>query len=90
KETAELNNPEKDTSPVPGSMCSTIYLLDQPIALGVLKKLLEPFAAASKEQSLTKVMQYANNMDVLAVTSLRQDKEDKERKYLQIKSLNII
>ena len=83
----ELANPTTDKPLEPGAECSMLFMLDNEYGQGNFKKLAKPFAAAMGLSSLRDIVEQVKNIEVAAVTSLRADKNDKDKFYLNVKEL---
>jgi hypothetical protein len=86
-ETVELNDPE-DTMPAPGDSTNVIYILKKKddkgnvvrneLAEGQFKELLKSLAPGFPEATTNRaIMEAANGFEVLAATSIRENKKDK-------------
>lgn len=94
--TAELAN-EGDSLPKPGDTASTAFILKKAdgtkneLAEGqwkeILKSLKEGGIAGDNNRD---IMANSNGADVMLVSGLRTDKNDKDKKYLVIKSVSVI
>lgn len=75
-ETVELANPA-DSEPLnPGDEGSVLFMLDNEIGQGKLKKILVVFAAECGTSSLRDTMTAANGMEVFVVSKQRVDKKN--------------
>ena len=57
---------------------------------GQFKALMKSLAAAYGDQSPRALMEAAQNSEVLAVTSFRQDKRDKTKQYFQLDGITVM
>lgn len=88
-ETLELTNPTDD--PIKeGDSCSMIFMLDNEFGVGNFKRLATPIAAALGTTTNRETVEQCNDVECLIVTSLRADKNDKDRFYLNVKELNVV
>ena len=75
-ETVELSNPA-DSEPLnEGDEGSVLYMLDNEIGQGKLKKILSVFAQQFGTSSLRETMEAANGCEVLVVSKQRVDKKN--------------
>lgn len=88
-ECVELADPN-ETSPKEGDTCSTVYFLDNEFGQGALKKVAMPFAEALNLSSIREVVEQVKEVHCAAVTSLRADKNDKEKFYMQVKEISVV
>jgi len=84
-ETLELTD-QGEELPKAGDKCSTAYDLTNEFALGALKKAVKTLAEAYGG-NLKQTIKETNGFEVAAVTTLRKDKNDKDKKYLQVQDL---
>jgi len=87
-DTVELAN-VSDETPAPGDECGVAFMLDNEFGQGNLKQVMLPLAAACGTGSIGETIQAANGMEVTVTTGLRADKNDKDKKYMSIKSLMV-
>lgn len=87
-ETVELANPE-DTPPKPKDTCSSLYFLDNEYGLGNFKKAASPFATHFGISSLREIVEAVKDIECVVTSSLKSDKTDKTKVYLQIKDIKI-
>ena len=88
-ETVELANPS-DTALAEGAETSLIFMLNNEYGRGNLKKVATPIAAALGTGSIRDTVEAANDVECLIVTSLRADKNDKDKKYTNVKELQVV
>lgn len=99
-ETLELSNPE-DTPTKAGDSISILCMLKRrdkeagtivrnELGEGMLKEILAPLGEFFKATTPKEIMSAAEGAEVVAVTSLRQDKNDKDKKYTQIKNIQVV
>ena len=85
-ETLELAD-SNGTPDEPGTESSVAFMLDNEFGQGNLKEVLKPIGAHLGIGKLAEIIEASNGMEVTVVTKQRKDKEDKDKVYLQIKSL---
>jgi hypothetical protein len=88
-ETIELADTSA-TPDAPGQECSTAYQLNNEFGQGSLRKALDQLSAHYGVRGLREIAEATNGVELLLVSGLRQDKKDKDRQYLSIKSLTVI
>ena len=88
-ETLELANPT-DEPIKEGDSSSVIFMLDNEFGVGNFKKIATPIAAALGTTTNRETIEQCKDVECLIVTSLRQDKNDKDRFHLNVKELNVI
>jgi hypothetical protein len=74
----------------PGSEASTMFLLGNEFGIGNLKKVAAPFAEAMGFTSIRDIVDGVKDVEVVVVTSVRTDKNDKDKKYLQVKEIAVV
>jgi hypothetical protein len=85
-ETLELSN-SADTPNEPGTETSVAFMLDNEYGVGNFKEILKPLSAATGASKPRAIMEAAKDMVVAIVTTVRPDKNDKDKLYMQIKTL---
>ena len=88
-ETVELANPS-DKQPAQGDKCSTIFMLDNEFGRGNLKLIATPLAEALGTSSVRDTVEETNSLECMIVSSIRTDKKDKDKKYLNIKEIAVV
>ena len=88
-ETLEQANPQDEPSK-PGDTANTLFMLDNEYGLGNLKKCATPIAKALGVAKISEVVDACKDVECVVITSLRPDKHDKDKKYLQIKELQVL
>lgn len=88
-ETAEKANPQDPDSNA-GDTASTLFMLDNEFGLGNLKNCATPIAVALGCSSIRDVVEQCKDVECLIVTSIRVDKNDPDKKYMQVKELNVV
>ena len=87
-ETLELSDPQL-TPDAPGTECSMAFFLDNEFARGNLKKCATPFGEALGYGTIREIVENVKDVECLALTTLRKDKNDPDRFYLNIKEIQI-
>lgn len=101
-EAVELNNPE-DTPPAPGDTTNVLFIMKKKddngkvvrneLAEGQFKELMKGLAPAfPTAKSTREMMEMAEGFEVLGVTSIRENKKDKNniKRYTSIDSVQVI
>ena len=88
-ECIELADPT-DEAPKEGDTSNTMFMLDNEFGQGNLKKCAAPFAAALNLTSLRDIVEQVQDIEVVVMTGLRTDKNDADKKYLQIKEIDVV
>ena len=88
-DTVELADPQ-DAQPVEGSTCSALFMLDNEIGRGNFKKCISPFYIALDCTSNRQAVDDAKEIECMVVTSVRKDKNDPDRKYLNIREIAVV
>lgn len=89
-ETLELADPTSDTPLVAGTEASMAYHMDNEIGLGKLKKVLKELASASGETSVGGIIEAAQGVEVIVVTSKRTDKNEATKVYMDVKKVQVV
>lgn len=87
-ETAD--NLEESAMPKQGDKSNTMFMLDNEFGRGNLKKCALPFAEALNLSSVREVIETVKAVECVVVTSLRTDKNDTSKQYLQVKEIGIV
>lgn len=88
-ECVEQNNSE-DTPAIPGTQFSTLYFLDNEIAVGRMKEMLVPFAAHFQNRNLrTLVTEHIKDVLVSAKVKQRKDKKEPDRVYADVSQVTV-
>ena len=87
-ETLELSDPQQEADK-PGAESSTIFMLDNEYGRGNLKKCATPFGVALGFSTIRQIVEGVKDAECLILTSIRVDKTDPDRKYLNIKEIQI-
>lgn len=88
-EPMELADPSMEP-PKPGDTSNTMFLLDNEFGRGNLKKCSAPFSSALQLKTLRDVIEQVKDVECLVVTSIRTDKSDPDKKYLNVKDIQIV
>lgn len=88
-ETIEQSDPQEEASK-PGDSCSTAFMLDNEYGRGNLKKCATPFGAALGFSSIREIIEGVKEVECVVVTSVRKDKNDPDKKYLNIKEIQVV
>lgn len=83
--TVELND-ANDAPIKDGTECNVAYILDNEFGQGNLKELLKQLADLAGEGTIREKITNLKGAQVLMITSVRKDKKDADKKYLQIKT----
>lgn len=89
KETLELVN-SQDKTPKEGDSSNLMFDLANEWGQGNLKKAAAPFMEAFDYTGLRELVEGAQNIECVIVTSLKVDKNDPDKFYLQLKDLAIV
>ncbi len=89
-ETIELAEPSKDEPIKAGDTSNTLYKLDNEFARGKLKQVLKPLGEALGTSVTREIIEQTKEVEVVILTSIRVDKTDTDRKFLNIKELNVV
>ena len=87
-ETLELSDPQL-TPDAPGTSCSMAFFLDNEFARGNLKKCAMPFGAALGYSTIREIVEGVKDVECLVLTTLRKDKNDPDRFYLNVKEIQV-
>jgi len=88
-ETLEVSD-SNDAPAKAGDSCSTIFMLDNEYGRGNLKKVATPLGTALDTGILREIIEQAKDIECVVITSLRTDKNDKDKKYIQVKELTVV
>lgn len=88
-EVIELTDPTEE-APKENDTSNTMFMLDNEFGQGNLKKCAMPFAAAMNLSSLRDIVEQVQDVEVVIITSIRVDKNDPDKKYLQIKEIDVV
>lgn len=73
-----------------GDTCNSAYFLDNDIGQGKFKTLAAVLGAALGTANLGEIVEQTNDMDVMVITGVRADKNDKDKFYLDIKEVQVV
>ena len=79
-----------DVPPEAGDECSIFCDLENEYGQGNFKAMATPFAEKFGTTSLRQVVEQVKAMECVIVTGLRSDKNDADKKYLQVKELAVL
>lgn len=88
-ELADLNLPEKEQSK-PGDESNTMFMLNNEFGRGNLKKCAAPFAETLNLTSIRDVIEQVREVECIIVSSIRVDKNDKDKFYLNVKEIQVV
>lgn len=89
-ETVELEAAE-DKAPEPGTKFSTAFILGNSISEGKLKEFLAPFAAHFGTTKVGELIRdHVKAVRIAFVLKHRTDKEDKEKKYADVRNITVV
>ena len=89
QETLELANPQ-DPMGKPGDVSNTMFMMDNEYGQGNFKKCAAPFAVAMGFKTNREIVEGVKDVECIVVTSLRADKNDADKKYLQVKEISVL
>jgi hypothetical protein len=93
-ETVELEEPETDTIPAPGTKFSIAFILGNNIAEGKLKQFIAPFAEHFEDTGPgcigRLVREEIKEITIAFTMKHRKDKEDKDKVYPDIRNISIM
>ena len=88
-EVVELADPQ-DTPPVAGDVSSTAFMLNNEFGLGNFKKCAVPFGSALALSSMRDIIEGVKDIECMVITSVRTDKKDKDKHYLNVKEIQVL
>lgn len=88
-ETMELADPSAK-EPKAGDTANTLYMLDNEYGRGNLKKVAIPLGTALGVTSIREVVDQCKEVECVIITGLRKDKNDPDKRYLQVKELQVV
>lgn len=88
-ELADPNTPEEEQCKEEDT-ANTMFLLDNEYGRGNLKKCAAPFGEAMSLSSLRDIIEQVKDVECVVITGLRKDKNDPDKKYLQVKELQVV
>jgi len=87
-ETLELADPQEEKDQ-PGHTSSIAFMLENEFARGNLKKCAKPFGEALGLSTVRQIVEGVKDVECLILTTTRNDKQDPDRLYLQIKEIQV-
>jgi len=88
-EVVELAEPTA-TPPVPGDTANTMFLLDNEFGLGNFKKCATPFGEALGFSTMREIVEGVKEVECIVMTSVRKDKNDPDKLYLNVKEIAVV
>jgi len=88
-ETMELAN-SQDTAAKEGDSSGTIFMIDNEYGLGNLKKCAAHFAKMIGSSGLRAIVEGVKEVECVIVTGIRTDKNDPDKKYLDVKDIQVV
>lgn len=88
-ETLELADPQ-DEMPKEGDTSNTMFMLDNEFGQGNLKKCATPFGVALNLSTLRDIVEQVKDVECIIITSVRTDKNEPDKKYLQVKEIDVV
>lgn len=88
-ESMELANPQ-EAAPNAGDTSNTMFMLDNEYGRGNLKKCATPFGVAMGLSSIRDIVEQVTDVECMIITSIRPDKNDPDKKYLQVKEIQVV
>lgn len=88
-ETLELADPQ-DTMPEQGATASTMFMLNNEFGRGNLKKCAMPFGEAMGLTTIREIVEGVKDVECVILTSIRTDKKDPDKKYLNVKEIQVV
>lgn len=87
-EKLELADPQ-DEVPKEGDVASTMFMLDNEYGVGNFKKCAAPFREALGFGSNREIVEGVKDVECIIITTIRKDKKDPDREYLNIKEIMV-
>ena len=88
-ETLELASPN-DAASKEGDTSNTMFMLDNEYGAGNFKKCATPFAAAMGFKTTREIVEGVKDVECVIVTTLRKDKNDPDKMYLNVKEIGVL
>lgn len=79
-----------DKAPNENDTCNTVFMLNNEYGIGNFKKCAAPFSKALQLTRLGDIVEQVTDIECAIVTSLRTDKNDASRKYLNVLDIGIV
>lgn len=91
-ETLELADASvsEDDYPKAGDTSNTMFMLDNEFGRGNLKKCAMPFGVALELSTIRDIIEGVKEVECIILTGLRVDKNDPDKKYLQVKEIQVV
>lgn len=89
-ETIELTNPTSDKSIEQGDECNTLFMLGNDIGRGKFKAVAAVFGEAFSLSNLREIIEQVDNIECLITNSVRKDKDDPDKRYMNIKKVEVV
>ena len=90
-ENLELADPnlEEEDIPKPGDEASSLFMLNNEFGRGNLKRVLAALADTIGSRNNREIIEGAKDIECIVITSIKLDKKDSDKKYLNIKELQV-
>lgn len=88
-ECLELSNPQ-DEAPKVGDVASTLFMLNNEFGRGKLKAIAKPFSEGLQLSTIRELTDEAKDVECVILTGIRTDKKDPDRKYLDVKEVQLV
>lgn len=88
-ESLELANTQ-DEPPKEGDVANTMFMIDNEFGLGNLKKCAAPFTEMIGSSGLRDIVEGVKDVECVIVTGIRTDKSDPDKKYLNVKEIQVV
>ena len=88
-EALELADPQ-EAVPAVGTTSSASYLLDNEFGQGAFKAVALKFADFASSRNLREIVAAVKKVECLVVTTIRKDKSDATKLYLNIKDIEVV
>ena len=88
-ECLELVNPD-EAMPKEGDTSNAMFMLGNEWGRGGLKKCATPFGAALGFTTIREIVEGVQGVECVIITSLRKDKNDPDKQYLQVKEIQVV
>jgi len=89
-ETIELSDPTSGKAIKEGDTSSVLFMLNNEFGLGNLKKVATPISVALGTVSIRDTIDACKDVEVVIISSLRKDKNDPDKFFMNIKELNVV
>jgi hypothetical protein len=88
-EAVELTD-TNDVEPKQGDTASTMFMMANEFGQGNFKRCAKPFAEALGFSTNREIVEGVKDVECIVVTSLRADKNDKTKFYMQVKEIAVV